>query len=132
MELPTKETRIPRPQQMATTVEVDTDMIINKHTKIVHKIYSKMKTLVLSTNEVVGEHNVALLLARVMRELNKTNLYGFEKHQLAVVILMLLLDSVGCPHTASAITAEAVVKLVEFIYASNMHRYDSKGRCIIL
>lgn len=87
-----------------------------------------MKTLIISTNEVLGEHNAALIITRVMRELNKSNLYGFEKRTIAVVVVTMLLDVCGCPHTASGITAEAIIKLIEFIYTSNIHRYkNGKG-----
>lgn len=110
------------------------DVIIMKHTKIVHKIYTKTKTLIISTNEVLGEHNAALIIARVMRELNKqSGLYGFEKRALTVVIVTMLLETVGCPHTASALSAEALVKLIEFIYTSNIHRYkNGKNTCTLV
>lgn len=111
---------------------VDENTIIHRHTKIVHAVFGKMRTLVLSTRDVVGEHNASLLLARIMRELNKHSLYGFEKKTLAICIMVLLLDAVGCPHTASQLTAEAISELIEFIYTANMHRYKKQGKCVIL
>jgi hypothetical protein len=107
------------------------NVIITRHTKIVYNVYNKMRTLIISTNEVLGEHNAALIITRVMRELNKsTDLYGFEKRQLTLAIVTMLLETVGCPTTSSELTAIAILKLIEFIYVSNMHRYkNGKKTC---
>jgi hypothetical protein len=119
--------------QITQTDDTDLDIvIITKHNKIIHKIYMKMNTLIKSTYGLLHEHNIALILTRVMRELNKESLYGFEKKNIAISIMVLLLDSLGTPDMVSKMTATAIADTVELIYSNSMHRYKKTGKCIIL
>lgn len=105
---------------------------ISKNNKIIYKIYSKVNILIKSTYGLLDETTYTLILTKVMRELNKETLFGFEKKEIAICIMILLLDSVGCPSAISKFTAEATVELIEMIYAHSMHRYKTNGKCIIL
>lgn len=108
-------------------------VIVTKHSKVIHKIYIKCISFIKTTHGMLNEGNFTLILTQVMRNLNKHNLYGFEKKKLAVEIMILLLDSVGCPDTVSRFTVEMIVDLIEMIYTYNMHRYKHESRsCIIL
>jgi hypothetical protein len=113
-------------------VEVDELVIIHKNTKVIHKVFSKMKTLILTTQGLIDEHNVGLILTQVMRELNKHDLFGFEKKRLAIEIMILLLDATGSPHVINKFTIEMLVELIELVYCHGMHRYKKTGKCLIL
>jgi hypothetical protein len=67
-----------------------------------------------------------------MREINKESLYGFEKKNIAISIMVLLLDALGTPDMVSKMTATAIADTVELIYSHSMHRYKKTGKCIIL
>jgi hypothetical protein len=119
--------------RLTQTDEPDLDIvIITKHNKIIHKIYMKMNTLIKSTYGLLHDHNVSLILTRVMREINKESLYGFEKKNIAISIMVLLLDALGTPDMVSKMTATAIADTVELIYSHSMHRYKKTGKCIIL
>jgi hypothetical protein len=107
-------------------------VIITKHSKIIHKVYTKMNVFIKSAYGLLNESNYTLILTQVMRQLNKYNLYGWEKKKLAIEIMILLLDAVGCPDAISRFTAELTVTLIEGIYQHNMHRYKHERKCIIL
>lgn len=107
-------------------------IIVTKHAKIIHKIYTKMHTLIRSSYGLLNESNYTLILTQIMRQLNKHNIYGFEKKQLAVELTILLLDSTGCPDAASRFTVEVTISLIEMIYNYNMHRYKTNSKCIII
>ena len=119
--------------RLTQTDEPDLDIvIITKHNKIIHKIYMKMNTLIKSTYGLLHDHNISLILTRVMREINKESLYGFEKKNIAISIMVLLLDALGTPDMVSKMTATAIADTVELIYSHSMHRYKKTGKCIIL
>ncbi len=119
--------------RLTQTDEPDLDIvIITKHNKIIHKIYMKMNTLIKSTYGLLHDHNVSLILTRVMREINKESLYGFEKKNIAISIMVLLLDALGTPDMVSKMTATAIADTIELIYSHSMHRYKKTGKCIIL
>lgn len=107
-------------------------VIITKNQKILHKIYTKTLTYIKSAYGMLSEANYSLIVTRVMRELNKETLYGFEKRRLCLEIMILLLDICGCPDTISKFTAEATLTIIESIYNANMHRYKTERKCIIL
>lgn len=115
-----------------TKVEVDELVILHKNTKVIHKVFSKMKTLILATQGLIDEHNVGLILTQVMRELNKYSLFGFEKKRLTIEIMILLLDATGSPHAINKFTVEMLVELIELVYCHGMHRYKNTGKCVIL
>lgn len=108
-------------------------IVVTKNSKIVHKVFSKLKTLVLSTTRTLDHEHVSIILTRIMYELNKETLYGFQKRSLAISIMVLLLDAVGTPDAVSKITAEAIAELIELIYAASLHRYKKKGsKCTVM
>lgn len=105
---------------------------VTKHSKIIHKVFTKMKTLILSTQGILEDHNISLILTRIMRELNKESLYGFQKKTLAISIMVLLLDALGSPDIVSRFTAELIADTIELIYAHSLHRYKTSGKCTVL
>lgn len=107
-------------------------VVITKHSKIIHKIFTKMSTLIKSVYATLNETNYSLILTKTMRELNKESLFGFQKRDIAVCIMVLLLDSLGCPDVISRFTAEVTMDLIENIYTHNMHRFKHEKRCVIL
>jgi hypothetical protein len=108
-------------------------IIITKHSKIIHKIYTKTHTFIKSAYGLLNESNYTIILTQVMRQLNKhSSLYGWEKRKICIEIMILLLDAVGCPDAVSRFTAEATVLLIENIYTHSMHRYKQEKKCIIL
>lgn len=106
-------------------------VIITKHSKIIHRIYTKTHTFIRSAYGLLNESNYTIILVQVMRELNKHNIYGWEKKKLCLEIMILLLDAIGCPD-ASKFTAEITLNLIENIYTHNIHRYKHQSNCIIL
>ncbi len=112
--------------------DCDDVVIITKHSKIIHKIYSKMHTFIKSAYGLLNESNYTIILIEVMKELNKHNLYGWEKKKLAIEIMILLLDVVGCPDAISKFTAETTIGLIENIYTHNIHRYKQEKKCIVM
>jgi hypothetical protein len=128
---PNKEKDIPPSLE---SLSLDDIVVITKNSKIVHKVFMKLKTLILSTTRTLDQGQVSLILTRVMYELNKESLYGFQKRSIAISIMVLLLDAVGTPDTASRVTAEIIAELVEMIYAASLHRYKKKkdNKCIVM
>ena len=123
-------TDLPPPLDSLTVEDV---IVITKNSKIVHKIFTKLKTLILSTTRTLDHDHVSIILTRVMYELNKESLYGFQKRSIAISIMVLLLEALGTPDTTSNMTAEAIADLIELIYAASLHRYKKKGsRCIVM
>jgi len=112
--------------------ECEDVIIITKHSKIIHSIYSKCNTFIKSTHGVLNESNYTLILTHVMRNLNKHNLYGWEKKKLAVEIMILLLDALGSPDCVSRFTVEVTADLIEMIYTYSIHRYKHNKKCVIL
>jgi hypothetical protein len=120
-------------EQQPNNKQIDTNIItISKNSKIIYKIYTKMNVLIKSAYGLLDETNYSLILTNVMKQLNKEKLFGFEKKELAICIMVLLLDSVGCPSVISKFTAEATVEIIEMIYTHNMHRYKQTGKCVVL
>jgi hypothetical protein len=105
---------------------------ITKNSKIIYKVYTKMYTLIKSAYGLLSETNYTLILTDVMKQLNKESLFGFQKKELAVCIMILLLDALGCPTVISKFTAEVTIDLLELIYTHNFHRYKHQNKCIIL
>lgn len=129
-------------QQNANNTNNDASAIKNakifqKNEKIVHKIYSKMLTFVKTTDENsnLDHDNFTIILTKVMRDLNKTSIYGFEKKTIAIGIMTILLDSLGLPHVVSYYTAEIIEAQVEHIYNHGLHRWKRphkhRPNCII-
>ncbi len=115
------------------TEKKDLDIVvITKHHKIIHKVFMKLNTMIKSTYVLLNDTNATLVLTRIMRELNKESLYGFEKKILAISIMILLLDSLGTPDIVSRMTAVFIADTIELIYAHSMHRYKKSGKCIIV
>lgn len=110
----------------------DDIVIIAKNTKITHTVFSKVRTLIMATHEGINETNFSLILTKIMRELNKNSLYGFEKKRLAVEIMTLLLDEFAPPEMSGPQFSEKIVETIEIIYAHNMHRYKTENKCKII
>ena len=103
--------------------EKSTAEIVNKHVKIIHKISTKMNTMIKATGERLGHINFHPILIQVMRDLNKHKLTGIEKRDMAIMIMQLLLESIGLPGLVSEYTAEIIVTMVEHIYHAKLHKY---------
>ena len=103
--------------------ERKTSDIVTRNVKIVHKIFRKVETLIKASARDLDHNNMHPTLLVVMRELNKTGLNGFQKKDLAVMIMTLLLDSVGLPHIVSSYGSEVLVNMIEFAYVNGLHRY---------
>jgi len=110
--------------------------IFQKNEKVVHKIYSKMVTFVKTTSENLDHDNFTIILTKVMRDLNKTGIYGFEKKAIAIGVMTLLLESLGVPHTLSYYTAEIIEAQIEHIYSHGLHRWKRphkhRPKCTIM
>ena len=102
--------------------------IVTRNVKIVHKIYRKVETLIKASSRELDHHNLHPTLLVVMRELNKTGLNGFQKKELGVMIMTLLLDSVGLPHIVSSYSASIIADMIEFAYVNGLHRYKRPHR----
>jgi len=112
-----------------STDEKSSTEIIHKHVKIIHKIVSKMVTMIKASGDPLDHRNVNLILIQVMRDLNKhSGLHGFEKRDLAVMILQVILDSAGLPHIVSGYTSEIIVTMIEHAYHGGFHRYKRPHR----
>ena len=112
---------------------VKSKALFDRNIKILHKIFVKMHTYIKTSGDGdIDHHNCGFYLQMVMRELNKTNLKGLEKRDLAQSIMMLLLDSLGLPHIVSYYTSEIILDMLEVIYNSKMHRFRKVHKCIIM
>ena len=103
--------------------EKSTAEIVNKHVKIIHKISTKMNTMIKASGERLGNTNIHFILIQVMRNLNKHKITGIEKRDMAIMIMQLLLESIGLPGLVSEYTAEIIVSMVEHIYHAKMHKF---------
>ena len=103
--------------------ETKSKALFDKHVKIFHKIYTKIMLVVKATDGELNDNNLALYLIQIMRELNKYKLEGFQKKQLAVSIITLLLMELGLPHIVSKYTAEILEQTVEEIYKIALHKF---------
>lgn len=113
--------------------DVDKNVIITRNTKILHKIHARMKTLIKSTEKEINHNNFNMILIKVMRELNKHGLYGFEKQKLAVEIMTLLLDELSpAPHIVNHYTVELIVEMIEIVYTHGFHRYKRVKKCCVM
>ena len=101
----------------------DKEAIISRHTKIIFKIYSKIKVLVATTYTNITFDNFSMVLTIVMRELQKYNLDGYSKHSMAVEIMALLLETMGLDPVISHFTGEIISRMIEHIYVNGLHRY---------
>lgn len=108
--------------------EKQTAEIVQKHVKIIHKISTKMNTLIKASGDKLTHHNFNPILIQVMRDLNKHKLNGWEKRDMAIMIMQLLLDWVGLPDIISHYTAEIIVTMVEHIYHAKLHKYKRPCR----
>lgn len=103
--------------------EKSTAEIVQKHVNIIHKISTKMTTMIKASGEHLSHTNFNPILIQVMRDLNKHKLNGFEKRDIAIMIMQLLLDWVGLPHIVSEYTAEIIVTMIEHVYHAGLHKY---------
>ena len=103
--------------------ETKSKALFDKHVKIFHKIYTKIMLLVKSTEQEINDMNFNIYLIQIMRELNKHNLKGYQKKQLAISIITLLLMELGLPHIVSKYTAEIIEKAIESIYEISLHKF---------
>ena len=102
--------------------------IVTKNVKIVHKVYRKMEVLIKASAGELNHCNMHPTLLVVMRELSKTGLNGFQKKDLAIMIMTLLLDSVGVPHIVSSYGASVIADMIEHAYGLGLHRYKRPHR----
>lgn len=102
--------------------------IFDRNSKVLYKIYSKLNTFIKTGDKVLGHENYNFIVQIVMRELNKHKLYGFEKKDLCIQIMALLLDTFGLPHLLSFYTAEATVAAIDYIYSHNFHRFKKRKK----
>lgn len=110
------------------------DAVVTQHHKIVHKIYTKMRTLIKSTYEVLDHENFHATVVIVMREVRKySRLSGMEKKWLVIQIMTLLLDSLGVPPVVSHYSAEIIASQIETAYTLGLHKYKRTHRhCVLL
>jgi len=110
------------------------NVVAVKHTKIIHKVYGKMSLFVKSTSELLSHDAFHTVLIMVMRDLNKHNLYGFEKKTIAIEVMTLLLQELGLPHVIAHYSAEVIEQQIETVYALGFHRWKRlrKTGCIML
>ena len=114
-------------------VKPEKKAIFERNAKILHKVYSKVLTHIKTTDGELCHENMNFTIQIVMRELNKAGgLYGFEKKEICLQVLILLLDSIGLPHIISYYTAECIEELIETIYKSGFHRFKKIRKCIIV
>lgn len=106
-----------------TKDEKSTAEIVNKHVKIIHKISTKMNTMIKATGERLSHTNFHPILIQVMRDLNKHKLTGIEKRDMSIMIMQLLLESIGLPGIVSHYSAEIIVTMIEHIYHARLHKY---------
>lgn len=100
--------------------------------KATTKIINKMNAYIRATSGELHYHNTGFILSMVMRELNKTNFYGWEKKHLAIFIMSVLLETLGVPEILAVFTATALEEMVEVIYRNRMHKFQKKGCCVIV
>lgn len=100
--------------------------------KATTKIISKMNAYVRATTGELDFHSVGFILSMVMRELNKTKFYGWEKKHLAVFIMAILLEGLGVPEVFAYFSASVLEEMVEQIYRNRMHKFKKSGRCITM
>jgi len=103
--------------------EKQTAMIVHKHIKIMHKIHTKYLTMIKAGHDTFDHAGFHRILLYVMRDLNKYKIEGFEKRDLAVLIMTVILDSVGIPNLISEYTAEIIVTCIEHSYQAGHHRF---------
>jgi len=106
--------------------------IFDKNVKIIHNIYSKLSTHIRTGDKEITFDNFHIITQITMRELNKHSLYGFEKKELCVGLLVLLLDSFGLPHIINYYTVEAMSDIIETIYVNRMHKFKKPKKCVIV
>ena len=106
-----------------TKDEKNTAEIVNKHVKIIHKITTKMTTLIKTTAGELNHMNFNHILILVMRDINKHKLINIEKRDMALMCMQLLLDSVGVPHIISSYTADIIITMIEHTYHAKLHKF---------
>lgn len=94
-------------------------LTLTKVDKVRHVVFQKVRIMFLNT---VTDQNFHEVVIRVMRELNKHNIYGFQKKDLAIQIVALLLQEFGVPSVVTTWTMESVAILIETIYQKGYHR----------
>ena len=98
--------------------------VIDKHGKIMHKIHSKFSLMIKATGSRLSHINLNQYIVQIMRDLNKhKKLHGFEKKDLCILIIVVLLDSLGMPGILSELTAELIEESIEHIYHLKIHKY---------
>ena len=120
---------------MVNTTLAEHDSVIQKNIKTVHKIYSKLRTDIKTTQRELSHSNFQAYLIMCMREVAKYRLFGFEKKTICVEILSLLLLELGLPPVVAHYTAEVISDQVEHAYEIGMYRYKRRKpgrRCFIM
>ena len=118
--------------------DIEKNVIVTKHTKIVHKVFSKMLIFIKTTSEFLTHDSFHPVLVMVMRELNKAGsggsggLYGFEKKELCIQIMSLLLIEIGLPPVLAHYSASVIEKQIETVYTMGFHKWRRHHKhCVI-
>jgi len=111
---------------------IDDKALFDKQIKVLHSISVKMTIYIKATGQDINHNNAGFYLQMIMRELNKSSFNGPTKRDLALSIMILLLDSLGLPHIVSYYSAEVILEMIEVIYAHRMHRFKRTKKCTIM
>jgi hypothetical protein len=101
----------------------DKEIVVTRHTKIVHKVFTKMRTLIKTTHGELNHENVHSVLVLVMRDMRKYRLAGFDKKTLAIEIMTLLLMELGVPGVVAHWSAEVLERQLEMAYTFGFHKF---------
>ena len=82
--------------------------------------------------EEINHNNAGFILQAVMRELNKHSLYGFDKKEMAIFIMSLLLESVGCPEAVAYYVPLVIAEMIETVYINRMHKFKRTSKCSVM
>lgn len=105
----------------------------DKKLKIINQIYNKLTIYIKATMEEITHNNAGFILQVIMRELNKqSGLYGFDKKDMAIFIMVLLLESLGCPEVIAYYVPMVIAEMIETIYINRMHKFKKTSKCFIM
>lgn len=118
-----KTSQVPAPY----SYDIDAEVSVDRKDEITHKIYVRAKTHCLNSLHIGNIHDVCVL---VMRELNKCRgLFGFNKKQIALNIISLLVNEYGSDELKMVFNIQVVDDMIENIYNQGYHR---KMKCCII
>jgi len=116
------------PDIKLTRASSEVNTIHIKHKKHIKTISEKINNYIKHTIKEITYENFTFVLQMIMKELDRTGIYGADKKHLAKLIAVYVIDCNGFPHVISYYTVEMIDGLIEFIYIHSFHKYTKKKK----